>query len=156
MPTHIHNENASRAQSCAVGTVDGRAARIVAGFVVALALMSLVGAQDFILGILAADFFIRAWVNRTYSPLRWLAHQLLEIANVAPKPTYAPPKLFAAQVGSVITGSAFVLSLLNFNIASLVLTAALVIAASLESIFGYCVACWLYPYIFRARAANRG
>lgn len=141
--------------SCPVNTVDEHAARVVAGIVVATALVSLWAPAWPLVAVLALDFATRAWVDRRYSPLRWIAKRLTHALGLAPKPVYAPPKRFAAQIGSVLTLVALALHLSGLHAAADVVTAALIVAASLEAAAGLCIACWLYPFVHRLRPAPR-
>ncbi|HET6351848.1 MAG TPA: DUF4395 domain-containing protein [Coriobacteriia bacterium] len=141
------------ALECPVNTVDERAARIVAGLTVTLALLSLVPGAWWLVAVLAADFAVRAWVNRRYSPLRWAAKRVARAAGLEPKPVYAPPKRFAARIGSVLTLVALAAHLGGAHTAAVVVTAMLVVAASLEAFAGFCIACWLYPFVHRSTPA---
>lgn len=138
-------------ESCPVNTVDEHAARMVAALVVVLALLSLHPALMWLSAVLAFDFAMRAWVSRRYSPLRWIAKGLAAALHLEPKPVYAPPKQFAARIGSVLTLAAVALHL-TVHVGAVVVTLMLVAAASLEAIAGFCIACWVYPHVFRARA----
>lgn len=139
---------------CPVNTVDERAARLVALMAVVLAALSLWAPAWWLIVVLAADFFVRAWVSRRYSPLRWAAKRVLRLAGVGTKPVYAPPKQFAARIGSVLTLIALVLHVSGMHTLAVYVTAALIAAASLEAFLGFCIACWLYPYVFRTRVSR--
>ena len=134
---------------CPVNTVDEHAARIVAGIVVVLAIVSLWEPASLLVALLAVDFTIRAWIDRKYSPLRFVAKSITGALGWEPKPVYAPPKRFAAQIGSTLTILATVLHVAGLHTAAMVVTAMLIVAASLEAGFGFCLACWLYPLVFR-------
>lgn len=138
--------------TCPVNTVDEHVARIVAGLVVCLALLSLAPSFMWVSGLLAIDFFIRAWISRRYSPLRWVAKRVAAALRLSPKHVYAPPKQFAARIGSVITIAMVALHLVTHEFAGVV-TLVLIVAASLEAFAGFCIACWLYPYAYRLRRA---
>jgi len=138
---------------CPANTVDERAARIVAGIVVVLAVVSLWPPAWFLIALLAIDFSIRAWIDRKYSPLRLLAKSITGALGWEPKPVYAPPKRFAAQIGSVLTILATVLHVAGLHVAAVVVTVLLIAAASLEAGFGFCLACWIYPFVFRTKGA---
>lgn len=148
-----NQSSSTESRTCAPGTIDGNAARVVAGVVVTLALVSLWSPAWWLTIVLAADFFVRAWVGRTYSPLRWIAKRITATAGVPVKPTYAPPKRFAARIGSVLTLLIVTSHLLGLTTLALVVTLALIAAASLEAFAGFCIACWVYPYVARKQAA---
>jgi hypothetical protein len=90
-------------------------------------------------------------VNRKYSPLRFVAKSITGVLSWDVKPVYAPPKRFAAQIGSTLTIVATLLHVTGLHVAALVVTALLIIAASLEAGLGICLACWVYPFVFRLR-----
>ena len=136
---------------CPANTVDERATRIVASIVVILAIVSFWEPAMFLIAFLALDFTIRGFINRRYSPLRWVAKSITGVLGWEPKPVYAPPKRFAAQIGATLTILATVLHVAGLHTAALVVTAMLVVAASLEAGLGFCLACWLYPLVFRLR-----
>jgi len=139
------------ADQCPVNTVDERAARIVAAVVVACAVVSLWPPVWPLIGVLAADFTLRGFVDRRYSPLRWVAKRMTAALGLQPKPTYAPPKRFAAQIGASLTIVATALHVAGLHSAALVVTGMLIVAASLEASIGFCLACWIYPLVFRLR-----
>jgi hypothetical protein len=139
--------------SCPAGTIDAHAARVTAGIVLGIALLSLWPPAWWLTAVLAVDFFIRAWVGRAHSPLRWIAKRVTRAFGVPPKPAYAPPKQFAARVGSVLTLIVAGTHAAGLHTLAGVVTLALVAAASLEAFAGFCVACWLYPHLFPARDA---
>jgi len=140
----------ARNDECPVNTVDEHAARVVAFFTVVLAAASLYEPLWWLMVILAIDFAIRAWGNRRYSPLRWLAKKATRLFGLGTKPIYAPPKRFAARVGSTFTLVATLFYLLGIRPGGIAATVFLIIAASLEAFFGYCLACWLYPFVHRS------
>jgi hypothetical protein len=131
------------------GIVDEHAARLVAGFVVVIAIVAIVGGWQWLFGVLALDFAVRAFGLQRLSPLAIGARSVLAARKIAPKPAYAPPKRFAAQVGLGFTVVAFALWTLGQPVASTVVGLALVAAASLEAFANFCVACWIYAYLPR-------
>lgn len=139
---------------CPINTVDENAARTVAAIVVVLAAISLWAPASFLVAALAVDFTIRGFVNRRYSPLRWVAKRVTGAFGWPIKPVYAPPKQFAARIGSVLTIVATALHLAGLHIPAVIVTAMLIVAASLEAGFGFCIACWIYPVVFRTAKAS--
>ncbi len=100
------------------------------------------------LWVLMIDFAIRGFVDGKYSPICrmniWIANKL----NLSPKIINAGPKIFAAQVGLFLTIIALVSTMTNFTTICIVFASVLGFFSFLESFFGYCVACKLYP-LFR-------
>lgn len=139
------------ASECPTGTVDERAARVCAGIIVILAALSLWRPAMFVIAFLALDFTIRGFLSRRYSPLRWLAKTIAGLTGAGPRPVYAPPKRFAAQIGAALTVLATALHLAGLHTAAVVVTLLLIAAASLEAALGFCGACWIYPFVFGVR-----
>lgn len=129
--------------------VDLRAVRVAALMVVALALMSLWRPAAWLSGFLFMDFVMRGWVDRRYSPLAWLAGRVVTALGFEPRYGYAPPKRFAARIGSVVTAAMVAFHLAGMEAAALVATLLILVCCSLESVFGFCVGCWMYSYVGR-------
>lgn len=138
---------------CPARTVDEHAARACAGLVVVLAALSLWEPAAPLIALLAVDFAIRGFGNRRYSPLRWVAKSVVGLLGLEPKPVYAPPKRFAARIGAAMTVTATLLHVAGLPTAAAVVTVMLIVAASLEAFIGFCLACWVYPFIWKARGA---
>jgi hypothetical protein len=100
------------------------------------------------LAILAVDFIIRGFFDSKYSPIcqlnKWIALKL----NMKAKMMNAGPKMFAAQVGMVLSIIALALFFKQCNTVCIAVASILGVFSFLESAFGYCVACKLYP-LFR-------
>lgn len=98
---------------------------------------------------LVIDFMIRGFVDSKYSPICqfniWLSKQL----NLSVKMINAGPKIFAAQVGLSLATISLIAFAFNCGTACLVIAGMLGFFSFLESAFGYCVACKLYPFIRR-------
>ena len=61
-----------------------------------------------------------------------------------------PPKRFAQAMGAAFTLSALGLWLAGQTTAALVMLALLVVPATLEAAFGYCVGCRVFAFLIRA------
>lgn len=99
------------------------------------------------LAFLMVDFLIRGFVDSKYSLMayssKWLAKQM----NLSPKMINAGPKIFAAQVGLFLTVVALVAFSFECNVICLLIAGVLGVFSFLESAFGICVACKLYPFL---------
>jgi len=127
-------------------------ARLVAGGVVVMATTILVSRQWWLLAILAYGFVARVLTGPTLSPLGQVATRVVTPRlHVAPKPVPGPPKRFAQGIGALLSTSAAVLAL-GFGLlgAAQVLLGMLVVAATLESVFGICLGCWAFAMLMRA------
>jgi Domain of unknown function (DUF4395) len=126
-------------------------ARLVAGGVVVIALVALVGRQPWLLVPLAYGFVARVLTGPTLSPLgQFVTRVVTPRLAVAPRPVPGPPKRFAQGIGAVVTVSAAVLHV-GFGLtgAAYVLVAVLAVAASLEAFLGLCVGCRIFAVLMR-------
>lgn len=133
-------------------TVDERAARTVAGGVVALTATALVSNRLWLTVPLAYGFAARVLTGPKLSPLGLLATRVV-VPRLPGEPRIVSgsPKRLAQGVGLGFSGSALVLGLIfRRPTAARILLAALLAAASLESFAGICLACKAFPYLVRA------
>lgn len=129
--------------------IDEKVARVNAILtVLALVLFGLT--QNMVLIVLlAVDFFLRTskWVH--LSPVIFLSRKIVDFLDMPHKLINAGPKIFAARIGLVFTASIAILLFLNLYIIAITLTAMLLVFSFLEGVFGVCVACKLYPHIYK-------
>jgi Domain of unknown function (DUF4395) len=113
-------------------------ARLVAGGVVLLSLATIVFAQPWLTAVIAYGFLARVLSGPTLSPLGQLVtRRIVPRLHVAARQVPGPPKRFAQAIGLVFSASAAVLALL-------------VVAATLESVFGLCLGCRAFALLMRA------
>jgi hypothetical protein len=131
--------------------VNEKAARTVAFVVMLLAALTLATSWYWLLVLLAYGFIARVLTGPTLSPLGTLASRVVAPRLGAEKPVAGPPKRFAQGIGATLTTAAAV-AVLGFGANGLadVLLAALILAAGLESIFGYCLGCQVFALLMRA------
>lgn len=110
-----------------------------------IALYLLTGNIIFILAIVV-DYSVRAFTTLPYSPFSWLAGQIVSWANWPAKQLDKAPKIFAARVGWLFALATAVLYFINPT-ASLIVGAALMTFALLESVLDFCVGCVVYTYV---------
>ena len=126
-------------------------ARLVAGGVVLLALATIVLDQPWLTIPLAYGFVARVLTGPTLSPLGQLVTRVITPRlRVRPKLVPGPPKRFAQGIGVVFSVTAAVIALgFDARGAAYVVLAMLVAAATLESVFGYCVGCAIFGQLMR-------
>ena len=130
-------------------------ARLVAGGVVLIAATALLSGQTWLVLVLAYGFVARVLAGPRFSPLGQLVTRvltpLLVRRGVEPRFVPGPPKRFAQGIGAVVTVAA---SIAWFGFGSALvadlLLAMLVVAAGLESVFGYCIGCRVFGLLMRA------
>ena len=132
--------------------VNEHAARVVAGCVAIIGLVALVAGLPWLAPVLAVGFALRVAAGPKLSPLGLLATRVVVPRLPAePKMVPGPPKRFAQSVGLVFT---VVATLLFFAFdaptAGYVMLGGLVVAATLESVFGICLGCIAFGGLMRA------
>jgi hypothetical protein len=128
------------------------AARLVAGGVVVLALITVVSGQHWLTIPLAYGFIARVLTGPKLSPLGLLVTKVVvPRLGIEPRHVAGPPKRFAQGIGVVFSVTAAVLSLgFGLDTAADVVLGGLVFAATLESAFGICLGCHAFAFLMRA------
>ena len=130
-------------------------ARLVAGGVVVLAVATIALDQPWLTAVIAYGFLARVLTGPTLSPLgqlvtRVLTPRLTSWFNWSAKLVPGPPKRFAQGIGAVLSTTAAVLALgFGLHTAAYVLLGLLVAAATLESVFGFCLGCTIFGWLIR-------
>jgi hypothetical protein len=126
-------------------------ARLVAAGVVVMSVATVVFDQPWLLAVIAYGFVARVLTGPTLSPLGQLVTRVLT-PNLpfAAKPVPGPPKRFAQGIGAVLTVTAAVLALGFGQVtAGYVLLGLVIVAATLESVFAFCVGCKIFAVLMR-------
>jgi hypothetical protein len=126
-------------------------ARLVAAGVVVMTVLILAFGQHWLLIPLAYGFVARVATGPSLSPLGQLVTRGLTPRLHRNKPVPGPPKRFAQGIGATLTVSAAVAYLVfGWTTAADVLVALVLVAATLESVFAYCLGCKLFAVLMRA------
>jgi hypothetical protein len=129
--------------------VNEKAARVVAGVVMVVALVTLLTSAYWLLIPLAYGFWARVLTGPTLSPVGQFATRVAAPRLGDPKYVAGPPKRFAQGMGTAFTTAALVFWLAGATTAADVLLALLVVAAGLESIFAVCLGCQVFAALMR-------
>jgi hypothetical protein len=123
--------------------VNETSARLVAGVVAVLAVVTVAFQQGWLIPVLAYGFVARALTGPKLSPLASVATRLVTPRlPVAHRYSPGPPKRFAQSVGAVFTLTATLLWYgFGQHLPASILLAIVAVFASLESAFGLCVGC---------------
>jgi hypothetical protein len=126
-------------------------ARLVAGGVVILCAAAIVLDQPWLTAVIAYGFLARVLTGPTLSPLGQLATRVITPRlPVRGKLVPGPPKRFAQGVGAALTVTAAVLALgFGQQTPAYALLGALIVAATLESVFAFCVGCAMFAGLMR-------
>ena len=124
----------------------------------ALAILSIIffffTPYKWIILVLSIDFFIRGFLNPSYSFYSAISKTILRIFKIKPLMVNAGPKIFAAKIGFIFCCMIAVSYLLNFQRISLIIGSFFVFFAALEAIFRFCIACKIYPFIYKMKTTN--
>lgn len=130
--------------------VNEKAARVVAGVVLATVIVILLTGAYWLLIPLTYGFWARVLTGPTLSPLGWTAQNVIAPRLGPKRPTPGPPKRFAQGMGAVMSTTALVLALVvGSDTGADIVLGLFVIAAGLESIFGICVGCKVFGVLMR-------
>lgn len=126
-------------------------ARLVAGGVVVMTALVLILGWHWLLIPLAYGFVARVLTGPSLSPLGQVVTRGITPRLHVNKPVPGPPKRFAQGIGATLTVSAVVLHFgFGATVAADVLVAMVLVAATLESVFAYCVGCKVFALLMRA------
>jgi hypothetical protein len=135
--------------------VNEKAARVVAAVVLVTVLLTLATTWYWLLIPLAYGFWARVLTGPTLSPLGWVAQRVIAPRLGPKKPVPGPPKRFAQGIGAVLSTAALILAFAVSHPAADGVLLAIVPAAGLESIFGYCVGCRIFSLLMRIGVVPR-
>jgi hypothetical protein len=126
-------------------------ARLVAAGVVVLSLLAIVTGWQWLLIVIAYGFVARVLTGPTLSPLGQLVTRVITPRlALSPRPVPGPPKRFAQAIGVVFSVAAAALSIgFGLQTAAGVVLGLLVVAATLESVFGLCLGCKAFAGLMR-------
>ena len=128
--------------------VNEKAARVVAGTVFALGMITLATGWYWLLIPIAYGFWARVLTGPTLSPLGWAAQNIIAPWLGEKKPVPGPPKRFAQGIGAAMSTAALVLALaLGLHLAAVVVLLVLMAAAGLEAFFAYCLGCKVFALL---------
>jgi uncharacterized protein DUF4395 len=127
-------------------------ARLVAGGVVLMSILTIALDQPWLTAVIAYGFVARVLTGPTLSPLGQLVTKVITPrVPVAERPVPGPPKRFAQGMGVTFSLTAAVLALgFGLHTAAYVVLGLLIVAATLESVFGLCLGCKVFALLMRA------
>jgi hypothetical protein len=141
---------ASRSLFSFPNQVNEVAARVVAGGVMLLALVTLGADLPGLLIPLTLGFWARVLTGPTLSPLGQLATRVIAPRlSEQGRPVPGPPKRFAQAIGAVVTTAATVCWLAGVWPAAEALLGLLVVFAFAESVLGVCAGCHIFNFLMR-------
>ncbi len=126
-------------------------ARLVAAGVALLCVGTLASQQEWLLVLLAYGFVARLLTGPRLSPLGFVVtHYVTPRLDVDSKLVPGPPKRFAQGIGATLSVGA-VIAAYGYGALGVawVLVAFILVAATLESVFAYCLGCKIFAVLMR-------
>ena len=138
------------APSCplAFRQIDGTIARLNALSVFLLLTLFIVTSKPVILVFLGADFMIRLYGNKLYSPFFQLSKVLQKTFRLPTVMVDAGAKRVAAHFGLFFVAVALGANLAGLSVLMYTTVAIFIFCLSLELLFAYCIGCKVY-FIYR-------
>ena len=126
-------------------------ARLVAGGVLVIALVTIIFNLPWLTLLIAYGFIARVAAGPRFSPLGLLVTKILTPAlPFKEKLVPGPPKRFAQAIGVVFSVTAAVLAVgLGLITAAYVVLGVLAVFAFLESVFGFCAGCKVFAVLMK-------
>jgi len=126
--------------------VDENLCRLNALFTCVFACGFLATGSFWFLWIMTADFILRLLNKGLYSPVIRLNKYILSKLNISKSLINAGPKIFAGQIGLVLTLFGLLFLLISLPLVTIIFAGILGILSFLELSSGFCIACKIYPY----------
>ncbi|ADQ78462.1 CDP-alcohol phosphatidyltransferase [Paludibacter propionicigenes WB4] len=129
--------------------IDEHVARLNGAFTVVLLSVFLVSGSIIPIVFLLIDFGLRSGRWYRYSVLSSVSKIIAQTVGLKPALINAGPKIFAARIGLVFNIAIIFSFLAGWNTPALILAGIFTTFAFLESAFGICVACLIYPVVYK-------
>jgi hypothetical protein len=124
--------------------IDGTVVRINAFSVSALVVLFLCTSQTIWLYLLGADFLIRLYGSKSFSPVNRLSMCIKQLLRLETKMTDAGAKRLAAHFGVAFVILLLISTYMQLETMTYALGALFLLCAFLELFFDYCVGCKIY------------
>lgn len=125
-------------------TINENKVRIIAFFVLVLAIVYLFTGIWLIMAFLVADFLLRTFNLGKFSLLGFLSDAIIKQTKIKIKPVDRAPKRFAATMGLIFTIAILLSAYFQLVVLSSIITVILCCFAALESFAGFCAGCYVY------------
>jgi len=129
--------------------INERVARVNGAFTVLLLILFGFTGQWFIPAFLMVDFLMRSGSLSKYSPVGFSSRNIVKLMSLEELLINAGPKIFAARIGLVFSAVILLASVTGLNTTALVFAAVLGVFSFMEAALGICVACKIYPFLYK-------
>jgi hypothetical protein len=134
--------------------VSERVARINGAFTVLFLIVFLLTQSIIPVVFLVIDFLLRGSGQARYSPFAIVSKSIVSYFGWNENLINAGPKLFAARIGFLFSSLIVLAFIINAFPVAFILAGILGLFSFLESAFGICVACEIYPFVYRLTNAG--
>jgi hypothetical protein len=129
--------------------VDEHVARVNGIFAVLLLIIFVLTQSIIPVIFLAADFFIRSSDFSKYSLIANSSKEIVRYFGLQQNLINAGPKIFAARIGLIFSCLIIISFVLSSFLPAYSLAGVLLLFSFLEAAYGICVACEIYPFVYR-------
>jgi hypothetical protein len=128
---------------------DEKVARINGLFTAGLITLFAVTGSIIPITFLVADFFLRSFYLSQYSPLAVTSRGIVNILKLNTSFINAGPKVFAARIGLFLSAVILLTYMFKLTVPAFAFAGILGLFSLLEGVLGICVACEIYPILYR-------
>ncbi|MEW6067504.1 MAG: DUF4395 domain-containing protein [Nitrospirota bacterium] len=134
--------------------INEKVVRVNAMITALFILSSLITTYRWIIIILAIDFFIRGFLNSSYSLFTILSKKIIHVLKIKHNIVNSGPKIFAAKIGFIFCLIIFIFYSLNFILLAKIFSIIFLFCALLEALFAFCVGCRIYSLVRKFNKVN--
>ena len=137
-------------KSCPISfiKIDANIVRLNAFYILLLLSLYLITFNKVIILFLIADFSIRLFANKSYSPLYFLSLRTKELFHVKSRFEDNAPKRLASYFGFMFLVLIFLFDVLGLEMLLYATSGILLVCLFLELVFNYCLGCKIY-YLYK-------
>lgn len=132
-----------------VRSIDNHVARWNAVFALLFLSVFVISGNILPVIFLSLDFLLRSGRFSRLSFIALISKTIIRVLKIQPHVINAGPKIFAARVGLIFNAFIILSWFMHSYLFVFFFTGIFGVCALLESVFDYCVACRIYPFIFR-------
>lgn len=129
--------------------INENVARGISFLAVVLLIAFILTLNPIVIAFVFLDYLLRAMELSKYSVLSVISKKVNDTFKIQPKITNAGPKIFAARIGLLFSAAALVSTLAGWETTAVIFAGIFAFFAFLESVFAFCVACEIYPFVYK-------
>ncbi len=129
--------------------INERVTRINAAFIVLFLITFIFTKNIYLIAFLAADFLLRTVDIAKFSLIAISSKNIVRYLPIKTNYINAGPKIFATRIGFTLSCLIIISYLFSLSSITYSIVGILGLFSFLEATFGLCVACKMYPFIYR-------